>query len=156
MVNSERQKIVREIRRKYKGRKLVLAFYQEVARAFGGRCLSTVCQDSNDDLEFECKRNHVWKAVGASISQGNWCAKCQRLELAESRKWMIAICDEIAKEKGGQCITRVYVNSKTAMEWECKRQHRWWQKPKYIKKIWCMKCYLYEVKLKDKNGDGSL
>jgi hypothetical protein len=74
--NSERQKIVREIRKKYKGRKLPIQFYQEVAEAFGGRCLSTAYKDSNDDLEFKCKRNHVWAAVGASISQGNWCGQC--------------------------------------------------------------------------------
>lgn len=140
MVNSERQKIVRKIRGKYKGRKLPIEFYQEVAQAFGGRCLSTVFQDSNDDLQFECKRDHAWKAVGASISQGNWCGECQRTELAESRKKTIEWCDEIAKEKGGRCITRVYVNSKTRMEWENKYGRRFMRKAKDIKNHWCNEC----------------
>jgi hypothetical protein len=140
MVNSERRKTVLLIRRKYKGRKLPIEFYREVAASFGGKCLSPECADSNDSLEFQCKSKHIWKSVGASIAQGNWCGECQRLELAESRKWTLAMCQDIAKSKGGQCLSSVYVNTRTPMEWECKREHRWFQKAKYIKINWCRKC----------------
>ena len=149
MVSRERQKIVRAIRKKYKGRKLPLEFFQKVAEAFGGRCLSALYVDSNHDLEFQCKRNHIWKATGASIAQGNWCGNCQRLQLAESRKWDIQKCDEIAEERGRHCITRIYENSKTPMEWQCENGHRWWQKPKYIKTNWCKKCHLLGIRAGD-------
>lgn len=150
MVNSERQKIVRTIRKKYKGRKLPLEFYQTVAEALGGKCLSPAYMDSNHDLKFQCKRNHIWEATGASIALGNCCGQCHRLYLAESRKWDIQKCDEIAAERGGRCITRIYVNSRTPMEWECENGHRWWQKPKYIKTNWCKECYLLGLRPRDK------
>lgn len=152
MVNEEKRIIVDEIRKKYKSKKLPVEFYQEVAEAFGGKCLSDVCKDSNQHLKFQCKRNHIWEATGASIAQGNWCGTCQRSELAESRKWDIQRCDEIAKEKGGHCITRIYVNSKTPMEWECAKGHRWWQKPKYIRTNWCKECYLLGIRSRDEKA----
>ena len=59
MINSKRQIIAHKIIIKYKTRKLPIYFYQEVARAFEGKCLSTLCQDGNDVLQFDCKRAHM-------------------------------------------------------------------------------------------------
>jgi hypothetical protein len=140
MVNSERHNIARAIRIRYKSRKLPIEFYQEVAEAFEGKCLSEACADTNDELEFQCKRNHVWKAVGATIALGHWCGKCQRLELAEKRRWTLEICREIAKSKGGRCLSTEYIDSNTPMEWECNLGHRWFRKAKYIKTHWCATC----------------
>jgi hypothetical protein len=48
----------------------------------------------------------------------------------------------IAKERGGRCISNVYVNNRTKLEWECSEAHRWFCTPDHIKysKSWCPYC----------------
>jgi len=48
---------------------------------------------------------------------------------------------EIAKKRGGKCLSDVYVNSQTHLLWECSKGHQWEAVPYSIKNgHWCPKC----------------
>ncbi len=48
----------------------------------------------------------------------------------------------IAKERGGKCLSKTYVNSQTPLRWECGKGHKWKAMPSSVKRgSWCRKCY---------------
>ncbi|MBD3163575.1 hypothetical protein GF323_00045 [Candidatus Woesearchaeota archaeon] len=48
---------------------------------------------------------------------------------------------EIAKQRGGQCLSKQYVNSKTKLKWQCTKGHIWKATPAKIKQgQWCPIC----------------
>lgn len=48
---------------------------------------------------------------------------------------------EIAKERGGLCLSEHYVGNKIVLQWECARKHRWFAIPNSIKQgSWCLLC----------------
>src|ERR1019366_7911352 len=67
---------------------------------------------------------------------GTWCPVCahnQRLELAALQK--------IAASRGGDCLSRTYVNERTALAWYCAAGHCWSATPAKVKRgSWCPKC----------------
>ena len=91
---------------------------------------------------WRCAIGHEWSARPASIKSGSWCPACSRnrkLDLEEMR--------EIARERGGRCLSTVYVNGQIPLLWECKRRHRWMARPANVrsgarrKGTWCLECY---------------
>lgn len=49
---------------------------------------------------------------------------------------------QLAKERGGKCLSKQYINNKTDLEWECSKGHRWKATPAKIrnKGTWCPAC----------------
>ena len=48
---------------------------------------------------------------------------------------------EIAKKKGGKCLSTVYVNDRTKLKWQCEKGHKWEATPHGIKRgTWCPYC----------------
>jgi len=48
---------------------------------------------------------------------------------------------EIAKRKGGKCLSKEYVNSQTKLKWKCREGHAWETKPNTIQSgSWCPVC----------------
>jgi len=49
---------------------------------------------------------------------------------------------EMAKIKGGECLSEVYVNSYTNLKWKCANNHEWSARPDSIRNngSWCLKC----------------
>ena len=50
--------------------------------------------------------------------------------------------NDIAIQRGGECLSKVYVNSMTKMTWKCKKGHKWKATPYSIKirDSWCFLC----------------
>jgi len=47
----------------------------------------------------------------------------------------------IAKLKGGKCLSDKYINGRTKLLWKCNNNHIWKASPSYIKSgAWCPKC----------------
>lgn len=48
----------------------------------------------------------------------------------------------IAKQRGGNCLSEQYINSKEKLLWECDEGHSWFSTPFSIKvrKSWCPQC----------------
>src|SRR3989344_4481201 len=63
---------------------------------------------------------------------------------------------EIARGKGGRCLSKNYVNIFTELEWQCKKGHIWKAKPHDIKRgTWCPVCSIERAKYNWKNQAGT-
>ena len=48
---------------------------------------------------------------------------------------------ELAKSRGGKCLSTEYINANTKLEWMCKEGHRWKAIPDTVKQgSWCPYC----------------
>ena len=58
----------------------------------------------------------------------------------------IEMCQRLATEKDGKCLSTEYKNNKTKYEWECHQGHRWSAKANDIQQgQWCSRCS-YNIK----------
>jgi hypothetical protein len=114
---------------------------QIVALERGGRCLSEIYINDSTKLLWECSEGHQWKSTPNAIKSGRWCPKCGIQKRSEARKLPSEIMHQLAKEKGGRCLSKVYVNSSSKLHWECSKGHRWYTRLADIKKgHWCPHC----------------
>lgn len=121
---------------------LTLSFLHGTAAQKGGACLSHEYVNSSQPVRWQCAAGHEWLARPRSIREGYWCPFCahnQRLKLEEMR--------QIARDRGGMCLSMTYKNASTPLEWECKFGHRWKacagnvKSGRFRKGSWCMECY---------------
>ncbi|MEZ4180428.1 MAG: hypothetical protein R3B41_02875, partial [Candidatus Doudnabacteria bacterium] len=50
-------------------------------------------------------------------------------------------CKNLAQERGGKCLSKVYTNAHTKHEWQCDKGHKWQATPTAVKRgSWCPKC----------------
>jgi hypothetical protein len=118
--------------------KLTIDEMQEIAKSKGGKCLSTEYVNSRTKLEWECAEEHIWFATPGNVKNRNsWCAECVGLKTLT-----IEEMQEIAKSKGGKCLSTKYVNKETNLEWECTEGHAWFARPGSVKNggHWCLIC----------------
>lgn len=114
---------------------------QQLAARRGGKCLSKEYLNAQIHLKWRCKEGHEWKAIYNNIQQGKWCPKCAQEKIAASQRLTIGEMREIAKSRGGKCISDRYVNIDTKLEWECIRGHRFKARPDTVKRgQWCPEC----------------
>ena len=97
-----------------------------LAAVRGGECLSDAYATSAHPMRWRCKHGHVWAAAPAGIKGGSWCPVCAR---AERSNHTIGEMNGIARERGGRCLSDVYVNVTAKLEWECARGHAWLTSP---------------------------
>ncbi|MDD5503661.1 MAG: hypothetical protein PHH26_09460, partial [Candidatus Thermoplasmatota archaeon] len=70
-----------------------------------------------------------------------WCPKCGFKKRADKRRSTIEEMKELAKTKGGTCISTEYINNHTKMKWKCVKNHIWEAQPSSIKSgTWCPIC----------------
>lgn len=55
----------------------------------------------------------------------------------------------LAKEKGGKCLSKKYINSRTKLMWQCSEGHVWMADPTRINRRghWCAKCEVNKTRL---------
>ena len=130
---------------------VTLAILQQIAARRGGRCLSITYVNSSCPLLWNCAAGHEWLARASSIQAGNWCPVCahnQSLGLEEMR--------EIARERGGMCLSTSYKNASTPLLWTCKFGHRWKAAAANVKSgsrrkgSWCRECYNWRRRFHEK------
>ena len=65
-----------------------------------------------------------------------WCAVCSgrcRLTLTQMRAY--------ARELGGKCMSKAYINNETPLHWRCAEGHKWKAKPGHVLQgHWCPIC----------------
>ncbi|MBP9749366.1 MAG: hypothetical protein KBD21_01395 [Candidatus Pacebacteria bacterium] len=113
----------------------------ELASKHGGKCLSVTYINARTKLKWQCSVGHIWETVPDVIRRGSWCQKCAGKRTGDSKKWSIGQIQEIAKSRGGLCLSTKYVNSKTKLKWKCAKGHAWEATPeKVCMGRWCQKC----------------
>jgi hypothetical protein len=100
--------------------RLTLEDAQEVARSRGGQCLSVQYVNNHTNMEWRCSKGHEWKAVFKEVKGGTWCLSC-----AGTRKLTLKDAQDVARDRGGECLSVVYTNLKTKMTWRCLEGHEW-------------------------------
>jgi len=107
-----------------------------LAKEKGGSCLSTEYKNVKELMLWECARGHLWKAITDSIQQGYWCPVC-----AGNQRKNIEWCCDLAKDKGGSCLSTEYKNSSSSMYWRCSNGHQWKSNANNIERgHWCPQC----------------
>lgn len=116
-------------------RKKTIQDAHDLAEKNDGKCLSLEYIGANKDLWWKCKNEHLWKAAYCEINRGKWCKICS------SRKLTIEYVKNIAIERNGKCLSTIYINSKSDLEWECEFGHVWNAPYDTIQKgSWCPDC----------------
>lgn len=108
-----------------------------LAESKGGKCISSIYTNKDLKLEWECSLGHRWFATPGKIKHANrWCPDC-----GGSKKLIIEDMHKIAKENNGKCLSTIYVDSKSKLEWECEFNHKWFAAPYKINYgTWCPTC----------------
>jgi hypothetical protein len=136
---------------------LTLAPLQEIAAQKGGCCLAHDYKNSSHRVRWKCVSGHEWLAPASSIRAGHWCPVCarnQRLKLEEVR--------QIARERGGMCLSTSYKNGSTPLLWVCKFGHRWKACAANVKSgrrrkgSWCRECYNWRRRFHEKRSIGAM
>ena len=120
---------------------------QKIAESRGGKCLSKEYVNSKTKLDWECSKGHRWSATPGDIKVGKMCAICRRQEGFDKQRLTIEEMHKIAQSRGGKCLSKKYVNTKTKLDWECSEGHRWSAVPESIKSgTWCRLCFIKRKK----------
>ncbi len=109
-----------------------------IAQQRGGKLISNEYKGSEGNLEWECKKGHRWFASPNNVKNNeSWCLKC-----SGSEKKTIEQMQELAKLRGGKCLSEKYINLSTKLIWECKEGHQFQSPPVSIihAKCWCPEC----------------
>ncbi|MFH1127726.1 MAG: hypothetical protein V1718_06465 [archaeon] len=80
---------------------------QTIAREHNGKCLSKEYVNAHFKLKWGCSEGHKWKTTPHVIKKGFWCPVC-----SENAKGTIKNMQKLAKEKGGYCLSKIYINSR--------------------------------------------
>lgn len=102
----------------------------------GGKCLSKKYINNSVKMKFKCEKGHFFETTFANIRGGSWCITCsgrERLTIEEMHK--------MAKEHGGKCLSKEYINVQTKLKWKCKHGHIFEVEPSNIRAgRWCWEC----------------
>lgn len=94
----------------------------------------------NRKVWWQCKKGHSWQATIYNRAKNkSGCPVCAR---NVRRKYTIEDLQSYAKERGGKCLSKKYMNSKTKLEFCCKEGHIWERRADkflYTNK-WCPVC----------------
>lgn len=120
----------------YERQKDTLANMQELARRKGGECLSIFYENANEKLRWKCEKGHIWDATPTNIKWGSWCPCCA-FNIPNIEKMKTE-----AQARGGNCLSKEYINTRTKLQWICKLGHTWMATPNSIlsRKSWCPQC----------------
>jgi len=119
--------------------KLTLQDCQNHAIGRGGKCLAAEYINVDTKIEWECEFFHRWEATFDKVKRGTWCPYCAGKHLT------IEDCQESAKNENGKCLSDIYINTATKMEWECSKGHIWSSTfGRVRRRIWCPLCYKWK------------
>lgn len=120
-----------------KYRKYTINDAKKMAKLKGGECLSTEYINNRTQMKWKCKNGHTWSATYAGILKGDWCKKCEGIKQRNT----IGMAQELALQRGGKCLSKIYKNNHTKLCWECEFGHKWKASYNSIQRgTWCPLC----------------
>jgi len=112
-----------------------------IAPSYGGECLSKIYINAQTHLKWKCKCGHEWKATPNNIKNGRWCPVCGIEKRARKQRSNIGEMNNLAKDRGGRCLSDKYINTDTKLKWMCSKGHIWEAVPDAVKRgTWCPVC----------------
>ena len=132
-----------------------LSRVRSAAEARGGKCLSIVCASKSSRVKLQCAKGHIWDARADMVVAGNWCKQCH----FESRKTSSDTAQRIhaiAKAKGGQCLSAVYVST-DKVTLQCAQGHVWETTARVVLAgCWCKACHNESLKASAEDAQNTL
>jgi hypothetical protein len=121
------------------GRIVTINDAREFAVSRGGSCLSLNYVNNKQKMLWRCKAGHQWKATWERTKEGAWCIECGSDGRKDSR---LEEMKEIARLRGGECLSLAYKNPRTLLRWRCKDGHEWAALSDNVKSkgSWCPYC----------------
>ena len=99
--------------------KLTIKDMQSFAKKKGWKFLSDSYTNSGSKLRWMCDNGHKFESCWDNIKQGHGCPHCANCaKLTINKFW------EIAKLKGGECLSDNYVNNHTKLDYICSKSHK--------------------------------
>lgn len=95
------------------------------------------------DYRVRCKAGHEWETRASRLRNGHWCQKCSAKENAKRFRLSIEDLKRIARERGGECLSRRYSNSTSKYLWQCGKdpEHKWLATGNSVRRgSWCPAC----------------
>jgi hypothetical protein len=121
-------------------RRIPLEAIQALARSKGGQCLSREYVGNKDDkLRWRCSHGHEWEAtLGKVRNDESWCPTCAHL----NRRLALEDMKDLARAKGGECLSDIYHGQHVKLRWRCAKGHEWDAAPGHVRNqgCWCPKC----------------
>lgn len=89
-----------------------------VGRVFGGL---------RERYRLKCAQGHEWDIEGRKVAAGHWCPECARVAGAKARllKDGLQRLADVAKARGGRCLSSEYTGVRGRYEFACGQGHRW-------------------------------
>jgi len=112
--------------------KLTLEDMKNLAKARNGKCLSKRYINFKLKLKWQCNKGHIWEAKPTSIKNRAWCPQC-----SGNVKKSINDMSRYAKNFGGKCLSKKYINNTEKLKWQCKKGHVWEELPRRVKYVNC-------------------
>lgn len=93
--------------------------------------------NADTPLTIECMYGHQWKARPYSIKAGYYCPICA----GNHKETALNKLQKVVQKKGGKILGN-YINSKTVLEVQCDKGHRWNPWPTHVvnNESWCPYC----------------
>lgn len=111
------------------------------AAARGGECLSHSYVNSRSRLWWRCAAGHEWETQASVILSGHWCPKCEKIRLGRRYALSLEQIQRTAKERGGECLSQLYSNTREKLTWRCARGHTWLANANSVRRgAWCPVC----------------
>lgn len=112
--------------------------YRAIAAEHGGELLSDRWKGSETLMRWRCAVGHEWETKAAHVRRGTWCPKC-----AGRRRYTLEDMRELARERGGECLSEEYTTTLGKLRWRCEQGHEWVTTPNTILGgSWCRYCGL--------------
>jgi hypothetical protein len=117
---------------------LTIDTYKKIAQDRGGYCLSKKYFNSKSKLRWRCADGHEWDTAAANVkNSGSWCPVCSGNRLGTIEEMIL-----LAEQRGGLCLSKKYINSKSKLRWRCADGHEWEMIPNSVRNgQWCPNCH---------------
>ena len=103
------------------GKLLTIEYMRKLAHSRGGQCLSKQYFGAQPKLRWHCAEGHEWEAQPNCVKNDNtWCPYC-----SGKAKHTIEAMKQLARNRGGECLSDHYVNAFTKLRWHCAKGHKW-------------------------------
>jgi len=113
-----------------------MSLLRERAERRGGECLSESCRSGGVLLQWRCALGHLFRAPGDAIKRGLWCPTCGQFPPGDIERMR-----QIARERGGECLSQQYLGAQTKLRWRCGHGHVWSADPgSIVQGHWCHTC----------------
>lgn len=122
--------------------RLTIDDMRNVAKKRDGECLSRAYTNQKSRLLWRCCLGHEWEAAAGAVTgsfnrTGTWCPECHG-----TPKLTIEEMHEVARMRGGECLSQDYQGGQIPLRWRCSERHQWDARPAHIRinRSWCPHC----------------